>query len=73
LLPFLEIKRQEIENLLGLELNWNPNPENRDKVISITKEIDFSNESDYEEAIDWLVDYTIKFREVFSRNIRESR
>jgi len=58
---------------LGETLTWNPNPDNRDKVITITKQTDFRNERQVEEALDWLVQKTINFRNVFSKIIRQQR
>lgn len=71
--PYLENRREEIENLIGLPLQWNPNPDNRDKIILLTHPTDFDDKILVDEALTWLVDYTIKFREVFSRIIRDMR
>lgn len=73
MLPYLESRKAEIETELGEVLTWNPNPENRDKVITITKQTDFRNERQVEEALDWLVQKTINFRNVFSKIIRQQR
>lgn len=73
MLPYLESRKTEIETELGETLTWNPNPENRDKVITITKQTDFRNERQVEEALDWLVQKTINFRNVFSKIIRQQR
>lgn len=72
MLPFLESKKFEIESAIGHPLQWNPNPENIDKVIVLLHPTDFSNPQSQEEALDWLVEYTIKFREVFTRLILQS-
>lgn len=69
MLPYLESRREEIEIALGVKLQWNPNPENRDKVISLIHATDFNNAEKLNEALDWLVSYTVKFREVFSKII----
>lgn len=73
MLPYLENKKAEIEKELGETLTWNPNPDNRDKVITLTKSTDFTNESQVNEALDWLVQQTIKFRSVFAKIIRQYR
>lgn len=73
MLPYLESRKTEIETELGETLTWNPNPDNRDKVITITKQTDFRNERQVEEALDWLVQKTINFRNVFSKIIRQQR
>lgn len=71
MLPYLESKKEEIEKELGESLTWNPNPDNRDKVITLTKQTDFRNKQQIEETLDWLVQQTIKFRNVFSKIIRQ--
>jgi hypothetical protein len=67
MLPFLETKKSEIEAAIGEHLNWNPNPENRDKIIQLLHQTDFNDPTRVEEALNWLVEYTIKFRDVFSK------
>lgn len=71
MLPFLESKKVEIEKFIGQELNWNPNPENRDKVITLLHSTDFENNLKLEEALDWMVEHTIKFREIFSKIVKQ--
>jgi len=73
MLPFLESKKTEIETEIGQSLQWNPNPENRDKVIVLIHNTDFNDPKKVEEALDWLVDYTIKFRETFVKYIMQSK
>ena len=70
MLPFLESKKDEIERTIGQKLQWNPNPGNRDKIIVLHHKTDFKDEAKVNEALDWLVEYTIKFRETFSRVIK---
>lgn len=72
MLPFLESKKVEIENAIGENLIWNPNPENRDKVIALQHSTDFTDDKKVDEAIDWLVEHTIKFRETFSKIIKQA-
>ncbi|MDY0090991.1 MAG: DUF4268 domain-containing protein [Flavobacteriaceae bacterium] len=73
MLPYLESRKAEIETELGEVLTWNPNPDNRDKVITLTKTTDFRNEKQVDEALDWLVQKTIHFRTVFAKIIRQQR
>lgn len=61
MLPFLESKKDEIESSIGQKLIWNPNPDNRDKVIILQHTTDFEDERKLDESLNWLVDYTIKF------------
>ena len=69
MLPYLESKKTEIETAIGQPLQWNPNPNNRDKVIVLFHTTDFNDQQKVEEALDWLVNYTIKFRDIFSKLI----
>ena len=72
MLPFLEIEKIEIEKSIGQKLEWNPNPDNRDKVISLLHSTDFRDQLKFEESLNWLVNYTVKFREVFSKLIKKA-
>ncbi len=72
-LPYFEGHKERIENEIGSKLEWNPNPENRDKVIVLTKSYELKNRENWEEPIKWLVDQTIKFRNTFSKLIQEKR
>ncbi len=71
MLPLLESKKVEIESAIGKSLQWNPNPENRDKVIMLLHTTDFSDQKKVDEALEWLVDYTIKFRDAFSKIVMQ--
>ena len=55
---------------MGIKLNWNPNPDNKDKVIMLVKAFNLEQNEEWEAALDWLVDYTLRFREVFSNEIK---
>jgi hypothetical protein len=70
--PFLESQKDKIEQQLGMSLTWNPNPDNKDKIVSITHHTDFKDKGRVDEAIKWLTDNTIKFRDTFSRIIKEA-
>ncbi|MBI2258995.1 MAG: DUF4268 domain-containing protein [Flavobacteriia bacterium] len=72
MLPFLETKKEEIESSIGQKLIWNPNPDNRDKVIFLQHTTEFEDEKKLDESLNWLVDYTIKFRETFSKIIKQA-
>ncbi len=68
-LPYFESKKEIIEGQIGYELVWNPNPENRDKVISLTKHFDLVDKENWKSGIEWLADKTLKFKETFSKII----
>lgn len=65
MLPYLESHREEIEKTIGQKLVWNPNPDNRDKIIVLHHTTNFSDDSKVEDALNWLVEYTLKLREAF--------
>tara|TARA_R110001592_G_scaffold185575_2_gene429652 strand:+ start:943 stop:1875 length:933 start_codon:yes stop_codon:yes gene_type:complete len=70
-LPYFESHREEIETKIGAKLDWNPNPENKDKVIVLTKPYELDSKENWKEPINWLVNQTIIFRETFTKLIRE--
>ncbi|MCD6112904.1 MAG: DUF4268 domain-containing protein [Bacteroidales bacterium] len=72
MLSYLEEHKDKIEKEIGQKLIWNPNPDNRDKVIYLLHSTDFSDEQKVEEALNWLVDYTVKFRETFSKLVKKA-
>ena len=72
MLPYLENKKEEIERALGESLLWNPNPNNRDKIISLLHSTDFNSSKKTDEAIDWLIEKSVKFRDVFSKIIKQA-
>lgn len=72
MLPYLESRKEEIEKAIGQKLQWNPNPDNRDKIIVLLHPTDFNDPKKVEESLDWLVEYTIKFRETFYKIIQEA-
>lgn len=70
-LPYFESKKELIESKIDGELNWNPNPTNKDKVITYTKQFNLEDKENWKEAVSWLAEQSIKFREVFSKVIKE--
>lgn len=72
-LTYFESRKDFIEASIGNELNWNPNPDNKDKVITLTKHFDLDKKENWEAALDWLVDITLKFKSTFSKVIKEKK
>ena len=68
--PALEAKKTEIDKALGCEPIWNANPEARDKTLSISYDTDLSDPQKVEEALGWLVEHTIIFYNVFSKEVK---
>ena len=60
----------EIEQEIGEELLWDPNPENRDKTIAIFREADLRQRGKWDEYINWFVDMTVRFRKAFSPRVK---
>lgn len=69
-LPQLEGQKDEIEKEIGLHLQWNPNPENRDKTIAITKNVNLQNREEWASSIEWLVDMVKRFRKAFVPRVK---
>lgn len=66
----LEMYKGEIEAEIGEKLQWNPNPNNRDKIISLKRNADLEDRQRWNEYIDWLVEMTVKFRRAFGKRIK---
>ena len=64
-LPQLEDQKEEIEAEIGSKLQWNPNSENRDKIIAITKNVNLQNREEWAASIEWLVDMIKRFGKTF--------
>lgn len=71
MLPYLEKRKKEIEDKLGLNLVWNPNPNNKDKVVVYSKDFNMDDDAEYAKAVAWLKENTIKMHKVFSSIIKE--
>jgi hypothetical protein len=70
-LPQLESQKKEIEAEIGSKLQWNPNPENRDKIITLTKDVDFQNREEWDSYIEWLVDMVKRFKKAFAPRVKK--
>jgi hypothetical protein len=68
--PALEAKRNEINLALGSEPEWNANPSAKDKTIALFHKTDLADQQKTEEALDWLVQQTIIFYNVFSKEVK---
>lgn len=69
--PFLESRKEEIEQDIGQKLVWNPHPEKQDKIILLEYPSDLRDAQKVEDALDWLVKYTVKFRQIFSKLVQD--
>ncbi|MCK1593352.1 DUF4268 domain-containing protein [Bradyrhizobium sp. 164] len=69
-LPQLLAHRSAVEAEIGHKLQWNPNPENDDKIISLFREADLYEREKWPEYIDRLVNEVDKFRKAFGPRVR---
>ena len=68
--PALEARRNKINQALGCEPEWDSNPVAKDKTIALFHKTDLSDPQKMEEALDWLVQQTIIFYNVFSKEVK---
>jgi len=73
MLPYLESRKSEIEEAIGQPLQWNPNPNSKDKTIVLARSVNFDDQLQVDETLAWMVEYTVKFRKTFARIIKEHR
>ncbi|WP_200885251.1 DUF4268 domain-containing protein [Vibrio campbellii] len=72
-LPYFEEHKTDIEHQLGQKLEWSPNSNAKDKVITLTKSFDLTNEAKWQEPIKWLTENTVRFYEVFSQLVKQGK
>ena len=70
-LPYFIDNKQIIEEEIGEKLEWNPNPDKKDKIISLSKSFDYEKTESWTETINWLVQKTIIFKQVFGDLIKQ--
>lgn len=70
-LPYFENNKQVIEEEIGDKLEWNPNPNKKDKIIALNRGFDYEKVESWEEGINWLVQKTIIFKMVFGDLIKQ--
>ena len=68
--PALEARKNEINKALGCEPEWDSNPSASDKTIALFHTVDLSEPQKMDEAIDWMVCQTLRFYEVFSKEVK---
>jgi hypothetical protein len=70
-LPQLLDMKSDIEEEMKVELQWDPNPENRDKIIALLRDAELNDREQWEEYLDWMTETTLLFRGAFSQRIRD--
>lgn len=63
--------KQQIEREIGIPLDWNPNPDKRDKIIRLRRNANIRDKSQWDDYLDWLENYVIKFRKTFAHRVRQ--
>lgn len=67
----LSAEREAIERKIGEPLQWNPNPENKDKVIAIYRDADLLDRNTWPEHIAWMLDMTRRFQDAFRPRVKK--
>lgn len=68
--PALEARKKEINRALGCDPEWDANPTAEDKTIALFHQTDLTDSQKMEDALDWLVEQTIIFYNVFSMEVK---
>lgn len=71
ILPYLLERKEIIEKQLGFSLSWNPNPDNKDKIIVVNQSFNMEDKHEYDKAIAWLRNKTMAMHKVFSKIVKE--
>lgn len=69
-LPQLLEEKSDIENELGFPLAWNPNPDNRDKIIMVDQPADLSQRSEWEAYLTWMTETIVAMNRVFRSRVK---
>jgi Domain of unknown function (DUF4268) len=68
--PKLLADRAAIETEIGENLQWNPSPNNLDKIILLSRDVDLSDRSKWPEYVSWLADKVDKFKNAFGPRVK---
>ena len=66
----LSADREAIEREIGQPLQWNPNPENKDRIIAIYHDVDLSDRELWARHISWMVTMTERFHKTFGPRVK---
>jgi hypothetical protein len=61
--------RSDIEREIGAELEWNPHPEKRDKVIRLLHGGDIADKTQWPDLVTWLGKTAVAFKQAFGKRI----
>lgn len=62
--------RAEIEQAVGEQLLWNPNPEASDKVVVLQRTANLRIKDQWPEYLKWMVDAVVRLRRVFGPRVK---
>ena len=68
--PVLFAKKDSINDALGCEPEWDANPAAKDKTVALFCQFDLTDPAKVEDALDWMVEQTIVFYDVFSKEVK---
>ncbi|MEO2014611.1 MAG: DUF4268 domain-containing protein [Fuerstiella sp.] len=61
----LESDKDAIHKEIGCELTWNPNPDKRDKIISIDRSADLTRRDQWDDYVSWITEKVVTMRAAF--------
>lgn len=61
--------KNEIENEMGMQLEWNELPDKKASRIIAYKTVDFDNKDSWTEQFDWMMDVAIKMKKAFKKHL----
>ena len=59
--------KNEIEQIVGCELDWRKLPEKKASRILLAKQFDLSDDTLLNAEIDWIKEYSLKFKKAFAK------
>lgn len=71
LFKHFENNKEEIEKIVGEDLNWLELPENQSSRIEAKKSVDLSDEESWDECFEWFLEKTPLFKKAFSDYIND--
>jgi hypothetical protein len=63
-------QKDEIEREIGETLQWDPNPDARDKTIALYRDANLRQRERWDEHLEWMLNMTERFRRVFMPRIK---
>ena len=69
----LSADREAIDQEIGKPLQWNPNPENKDKTIAIYHDVDLYDREQWSSYRDWMLEMTKRFSDAFRPRVKHMK